>query len=139
MKHGIDARRICIGGFSQGGAVALATALTTRIAGSELGGAVVCSSYLPIRQRLIGGSDDGIDASANGERLMQVSPSLPVAMFHGTADCIVRAEIGAKSHAFLKTRGALTNCTFSTYAGMQHAFCADEVHDIVRFLQSIFK
>jgi predicted esterase len=49
IEAGIPPERIVLGGFSQGGALALATGLTTP---RKLAGLVVLSSWVPIREKL---------------------------------------------------------------------------------------
>jgi pimeloyl-ACP methyl ester carboxylesterase len=48
VDAGIPASRIVLGGFSQGGAMALLTGLTTE---RKLGGVVVLSGWLPLRNK----------------------------------------------------------------------------------------
>ena len=45
---GLDCSRIVIGGFSQGGAMAILTAMTLD---RKLGGVAVLSGYVPLRQK----------------------------------------------------------------------------------------
>lgn len=49
MESGTPAERIVLGGFSQGGAVSLAAAITTK---HKLAGLSILSSYVPIREKL---------------------------------------------------------------------------------------
>jgi predicted esterase len=49
QKHGIKPERICIGGFSQGGAVALHAGLTS---GKKLGGIIALSSWIPLHTKV---------------------------------------------------------------------------------------
>ena len=71
---GISADRIVVGGFSQGGAMALATGLQYP---STLAGVCVMSGYL---------------AKADSFRLSPGAVNTPVAHFHGTIDPVVKIE-----------------------------------------------
>lgn len=50
VRSGIDPSRIVIGGFSQGGAMSLLTALTS---GFKLAGIVCLSGWLPLQHKII--------------------------------------------------------------------------------------
>ena len=56
VDAGLPANRIVLGGFSQGGAITLATGLTTP---RQLGGLAILSSWLPIGDRIKGVCTDG--------------------------------------------------------------------------------
>lgn len=49
ITDGVSANRIVIGGFSQGGAMTLATGLTTQ---NKLAGLTVLSGWFPIREKI---------------------------------------------------------------------------------------
>ena len=51
IKEGINSSRIILGGSSQGGALALYTTLTKK---RQLGGLIILSSWLPLRNKLPG-------------------------------------------------------------------------------------
>lgn len=115
VASGIDARRIVIAGFSQGGAVALQAGLRYPM---RLGGILALSTYLPLR--------DGV--------AQEVSPAnrdLPILMCHGTADPIVPATLGERSREILK--GLDYPIEWRTYP-MQHQVCAQEIADISEWL-----
>ena len=61
VDAGIPAHRIVLGGFSQGGAVALLTGLTSEY---KLGGVIVLSGWLPLHQKF---------AAVSGARLLSRS------------------------------------------------------------------
>ena len=54
LREGVPAKRIILGGFSQGGAVALTCAVHA-LDGVAIGGVVSLSSYLPMRDEYLGG------------------------------------------------------------------------------------
>jgi phospholipase/carboxylesterase len=65
IDKGMDPKRIVLAGFSQGGAVALHTALRSPHA---LGGCVALSTWLPLRDEYPG----ALSSAARGLRIMQV-------------------------------------------------------------------
>lgn len=50
VDAGIDSKRIVVGGFSQGGALALLTGLTTE---RQLAGVIALSCWLPLRMKVL--------------------------------------------------------------------------------------
>lgn len=50
VEGGIEPARIVVGGFSQGGGMAILEAMTGR---EKIGGAVVLSGYLPLKWRIL--------------------------------------------------------------------------------------
>jgi predicted esterase len=114
-KLGIPARRIFVGGFSQGGAIALLSALTYK---EELGGILALSTYLP------------------KVTLKEMSaPAAHIWMAHGTADGIVQYRWGSMSRDALKERPGV-NVAFKEYDGMQHEACMEEITDMGAFMES---
>jgi len=88
-ERGIAADRVVIAGFSQGGALALHTALREP---SRLAGVVVLSSYLPLAARL--------DREAH-----PANAAVPVFMAHGSHDPVLPFALGQRSRDFLRARG----------------------------------
>jgi phospholipase/carboxylesterase len=109
--RGIAADRIVLSGFSQGGAMALFTALRFP---ERLGGIVALSCYLPLAATL--------PAEAH-----PANAATPVFMAHGTMDPIVPAALGEGSRDVLRARGY--DVEWHTYP-MPHSVCAPEVHDL---------
>lgn len=86
IKAGISADRIILGGFSQGGALALYAALTYP---EKLGGVIGLSCWLPLHSSF---------------PATKICPdSVPVLLCHGDADPIVSFKYGQLSHSVLKT------------------------------------
>ena len=116
--RGIAASRIVLAGFSQGGAVALLTALRYP---ERLAGVMALSTYLPLAGKLAAERQ-----SANAD--------LPVLMAHGTADEVIRLDRA------LSGRDALSALDYAvdwkTYA-MGHAVCPQEVGDIGIWLSKV--
>lgn len=115
---GIAAHRIVLAGFSQGGAIALHTALRHT---ETLAGVLVLSSWLPLKTRL-------------QQETHLANRALPVFMAHGTFDSIVPLQTAENSARLLTEAGY--PLTWQTYP-MAHSVCDREVADIRQFLCSI--
>lgn len=113
---GIDASRIIIAGFSQGGAVALHTALGYPLA---LGGLVALSTYLPLRDDL----DNHVHDANRG---------IPIFMAHGTADPMVPPSFGEFSRDRLQAAGY--DVDWHTYP-MAHQVCPQQIDDLGAWLR----
>jgi lysophospholipase II len=88
VEHQIPPSRIIIGGFSQGGALALHYSL--RHPSHSFGGCVAFSSWVPFHKDY-------------PTALSSHAASLPILQAHGTADAVVGYEWGQKSHLLLKS------------------------------------
>ncbi len=108
IERGVPASRILLAGFSQGGAITLATALRRKQA---LGGLIALSSYLPMPERLVA------EATA-------VAPSQPAFMAHGRHDPMVPYAGGEGAAARL--RGLGFQVDWHAYP-MAHQVCAEEI------------
>ena len=118
IDQGIAANRIVIAGFSQGGAMALQTALRYP---QRLAGAMALSTYLPLR--------DTLAREAN-----IANKDIPILMCHGLQDPVVPFELGDHSRKLLEEQGYAVD--FRTY-NMPHSVCAEEVMDISKWLQTV--
>ncbi|PKO24762.1 MAG: carboxylesterase [Betaproteobacteria bacterium HGW-Betaproteobacteria-8] len=116
--RGIPASRIVLAGFSQGGAIALHTALRHE---ETLAGVLALSSYLPLKTRL----KDEVHV-ANRE--------LPIFMAHGSFDNIISMETAQISAQLLLSQNY--RLAWHEYA-MAHSVCNEEIADIRKFLCSI--
>jgi lysophospholipase-1 len=99
VSSGIPANRIVLGGFSQGGAVALLSGLT---APSKIGGIVGLSSWLLLLQTF----REHIPAGNPNE-------NTPILMGHGDEDPVVLYNLGDMSQKMLNTLGY--SVTMKTY------------------------
>ena len=118
IAYGIKSERIVIAGFSQGGAVALHTALRHP---QRLGGILALSTYLPLQNQL-------------ASEVNPANKNIPIFMAHGLQDEVI-------THAtHLISRNILTHhfpyLEAHDYA-MGHAVTNDEISDIRRFLCKI--
>jgi phospholipase/carboxylesterase len=114
-KKGIQPGRIVLAGFSQGGAIALQTALRHP---QRLAGVLALSTYLPIAAKL-----EAERADANR--------SVPIFMAHGLHDDIIPLPKAELSKDVLAKNGYAVE--WKTYP-MPHSVCAEEIGDIARFL-----
>ena len=118
IANGISADRIVLAGFSQGGAIALFTALRfTR----RLGGIMALSTYLPLAD-----STEQERSEANGD--------IPIMMAHGVHDQTIPLQAGLESKDLLGHLGY--KVSWHTYP-MEHSVCTEEVQDISGWLTSV--
>lgn len=115
--QGIAYNRIFLAGFSQGGALALHTALRFP---RKLGGIIALSTYMPLH-------DDYLL-----ER-HEANKNTPIMMVHGTLDPVVPHAFGKNSYEFLKEQGQ--NIDWSEYP-MQHQVCMEEIMAIGEYIQN---
>lgn len=119
IARGIASHNIVIAGFSQGGAVALQTALRYP---KLLGGVLALSTYLTLATTL------ATEKSAT-------NAAIPILMAHGTQDPVVPLKLARESEQSLKTAGFKVE--WREYP-MQHSLCGEEVEDISAWLNHIF-
>ena len=119
MKAGISANRIIIGGFSQGGSVALYNALTHN---HPYAGVVALRSWLLLHTKLL-----------SDQSLVCAHRDTPVYQCHGRDDCLVSNEMKSSTHAMLKGF-QMTNCEFHSYANLGHSSSDQELSDVKSFL-----
>src|SRR5450432_2348899 len=118
-SRGIEAARIVLAGFSQGGAIALQAGLRHR---ERLGAIVALSTYLPL--------EDSLDREAAA-----ANKATPIFMAHGTQDPVVPLQLAEKSAEALRTRGY--GVQWHTYP-MPHSVSAEEVQDLAEFLAGVY-
>jgi len=117
QQRGIDASRIVVAGFSQGGAIAINVALQAKV---RLGGLMALSTYIP----LPGEVDSGAGCR-----------DLPVFMAHGSFDPMLPMQWGRASAEKLTEAGF--SVEWHDYP-MAHAVCPQEIDDIRGWLLSLF-
>ncbi|XP_048451465.1 acyl-protein thioesterase 1 isoform X7 [Rhincodon typus] len=120
VKNGIPSHRIILGGFSQGGALSLYTALTTH---QKLGGVIGLSCWLPLRNSFP-------EAAANSP-----NKDIHALQCHGVADPLVPLAFGAFTAEKLKTIINPDNVVFKSYEGMMHSSCPQEMMDVKQFIE----
>jgi phospholipase/carboxylesterase len=112
---GIDASRIFLAGFSQGGAVVLHTAFLQWQ--GPLGGVLALSTYAPT-------FSDELQLSASQQRI-------PVLSLHGQYDEVVQNAMGRTAYEYLKQHGVTV--TWQEYP-MGHEVLPEEIRDISAWL-----
>jgi phospholipase/carboxylesterase len=117
-ERGIAARRIVVGGFSQGGAVALYTGLRYE---ARLAGLAALSAYV-------------VDAPNVATEASPANRDLPVFMAHGTADDVVRYEWGEASRRVLEEGGWPVE--WHAYP-IAHSAALEEVEALGRFIARV--
>jgi phospholipase/carboxylesterase len=116
--RGVPARSIVLAGFSQGGAMALHTALRY---GERLAGIMALSCSLPLADTL------GAEASP-------ANRDVPIFMAHGTHDPMIPMARAMRAREILSGLGY--RLEWHEYA-MPHSVCLEEVRDISAWLGSV--
>jgi len=115
IKGGIPADRIIVGGFSQGGALALFSAL---IFPQQLAGVISLSGWLPLNKSFPG--------------VMKTAKELPILQCHGDCDPVVPYKWGQMTASLLKT--LLKEPDFKSYRGLMHTSSDEELRDVKQFV-----
>jgi phospholipase/carboxylesterase len=123
QDRGIDAANIIVAGFSQGGAIALHTALRYP---HKLAGLMALSTYLPLADHF---RDEVVNNAST------VNQDLPIFMAHGSFDPVLPMNLGRNSADRLLEAGYKVE--WHDYP-MAHAVCAEEIDDIRNWLLSVF-
>ncbi|KAF2741215.1 Phospholipase/carboxylesterase [Polyplosphaeria fusca] len=118
IADGIPANRVVLGGFSQGGAMSLISAVTYK---NQLGGIFGLSCYLLLQSKIKG----MIPADSPNK-------NTPIFMGHGDADQVVAHRYGQMSADHLKEMGYKVD--FRTYADLPHSADQDEIDHLEGYL-----
>jgi phospholipase/carboxylesterase len=118
VAQGIDASRMVLLGFSQGGVIALHAALSAEV---QIGAVVGLSTWLPAEQQL--------NPLATGRE------ALPVWLGHGTADNIVPLAAAERAQNRLSALGVVS-VRLETYP-MAHSIMQQELDDVVAWLEQV--
>lgn len=118
ISQGVDPKDIYLGGFSQGGVVALTTALLEPFA---VGGVFALSSYLPLEDQLT-------------SQLTEASKDVPIFQAVSLWDEFISQEMSDKASAFLRDRG---NPVLVQKYGMKHEIRNRELDDVINWMQSL--
>lgn len=119
ISKGIPVERILLAGFSQGGAVALHTALRYP---KPLAGILALSTYLP-------GLNEIPDLD---KELSEANKGTPVFLAHGIYDPLVPVQWGRDTGAYLEKLGHPVQ--WFDYK-MEHSVCSQEIEDMAQWLK----
>jgi phospholipase/carboxylesterase len=115
VAGGIMAGQIFLAGFSQGGAIAIHTAIRQTI---PLSGVLALSSYLPL-------------ANSTAREALASTRATPIFMAHGRNDPVIPYALGTGSRNALLELGYAVEWHEYT---MQHSLCDEELRDIETWL-----
>lgn len=118
-KQGIPHDRIMLGGFSQGGALSLYSALTYP---KKLAGVIALSCWLPLHKKFPA-------TLANEE-----NKKLPILQCHGDQDFVVPLNWGQATSIVLSSFMNKDDYLFKVYANLGHSSSSAELHDVVGFV-----
>mmetsp|Transcript_2174 Transcript_2174/g.8524 ORF Transcript_2174/g.8524 Transcript_2174/m.8524 type:complete len:239 (-) Transcript_2174:404-1120(-) len=116
---GIDPSSIVVGGFSQGGAVALTSLARLE---EKIAGIVALSTWLPLRE-------------SYPEELSESNKETPILMCHGGADQVVPFARGKLSADLLSDMGR--NVEFKRFPNMPHSADMEEMKLVQDFLRNV--
>jgi phospholipase/carboxylesterase len=117
-SRGIAPGAIVLAGFSQGGAIALHTALRHP---ERLAGILALSTYLPLPDTL-------------AQEASKPNHDIPIFMAHGTQDPVIPLSWAVRSRDHLTALGYAVD--WHEYP-MPHSVCAQEIADTARWLRRI--
>lgn len=118
---GVPAERIVVAGFSQGGAMSLATGVRAQ---KKLAGVCVLSGWALPKQNV------GTIAATCANK------DTPFLICHGEADRVVMFECGPNVKQVLDGAGC-SDVTIHTYPGVAHSSCNEEEAHVLEFLQRV--
>jgi len=117
MDKGIASDRIVLGGFSQGGSVALIAGLTCE---HKLGGIVAFSTWLPLHKKL-------------GTLIKDANKQTEIFQAHGEQDFVVRYSWGQMSVEYLKKLDIKVE--WHSYPNLDHSADPQEIADMEKWLE----
>jgi phospholipase/carboxylesterase len=122
-ERGVDASRIVLAGFSQGGAIAMHTAMRVP---RRLAGLMALSTWMPLESTI---GEEVVDNAQSQPR------ELPVLMAHGTFDPMLPLAAGQHAREIMQDAGFKVQ--WHEYP-MAHAVCAEEISEIRKWLVNIY-
>ena len=118
ISQGVNPEDIFLGGFSQGGVIALTTALLEPFA---VAGVFALSSYLPLEEQLI-------------SQLTDASKDVPIFQAVSLKDEFISQEMSDRASEFLRARG---NPVRVQEYDMKHEIRNRELNDVINWMQSL--
>ncbi|GME71350.1 unnamed protein product [[Candida] boidinii] len=120
---GIPFSRIVIGGFSQGGALALAAGAFFK---EKLAGILALSSSFPINSK---------EYLSENYQISDVNKSTCFFQGHGDMDQVIPSRFGKLASEAFKEKG-FKNYNFKEYIGLDHGMSNEEMKDVSNFLST---
>lgn len=121
--RGVEYHRIVLAGFSQGGAIAMHTAMRFT---EKLGGLMALSTWMPLESTV---EEEVVNNAESQPR------DLPVLMAHGTFDPMLPIAAGRHARDIMLAAGF--DVQWHEYP-MPHAVCAEEIAQIRNFLVAVY-
>ncbi|MBA2711702.1 MAG: carboxylesterase [Tatlockia sp.] len=118
LNNGLTTNKVFFAGFSQGGAMALYTAMNIA---QPVGGVIALSAYLPMADRC----------------KTDLAKNTPIFMASGQYDPIV-LPIWSKATAAKLTSAGYKDLSFHSYL-MEHSICLEEIKDLSNWLRAQLK
>ena len=118
ISQGVNPEDIFLGGFSQGGVIALTTALLEPFA---VAGVFALSSYLPLEEQRI-------------SQLTDASKDVPIFQAVSLKDEFISQEMSDRASEFLRARG---NPVRVQKYDMKHEIRNRELNDVINWMQSL--
>ncbi|KAM8841567.1 acyl-protein thioesterase 2 isoform 2-T2 [Spinachia spinachia] len=118
VKNGIPPHRIILGGFSQGGALSLYTALTCQ---HQLAGVVALSCWLPLHKSFTSGF--------SGQK------NVPILQCHGEMDSVIPVPFSTMTADKLKGIVNPQMLTYKTYPDVSHNSSPQEMAAVKDFIE----
>ncbi|KAJ3678426.1 hypothetical protein LUZ60_002229 [Juncus effusus] len=118
VENGMNPENIFICGFSQGGALTLASVL---LYPKTLGGGAIFSGWVPFNSSII-------------EKISPDAKKTPVLWNHGMADNVVLFEAGQAGPPFLQQAGM--TCEFKAYPQLDHSISSEELNNLKLWIKS---
>jgi len=121
ITNGRSSDKIFLGGFSQGAAMSLYIGYQLPY---SLGGIISIAGFLPLHSEF-------------SQRLTKESVKTPCLLLHGDNDAVNPFELSKAAADTISSNGI--NVTFNQYAKLNHKLSADEVTDIITWVNSKLK
>lgn len=123
IDKGLRPENIIIGGFSQGGALALAASALLPF---KIGGFFCLSGFCQIQSRIM---------------QLKNRNNIETPMFHGHGDHdpVVPLSRGQEAREFFTKEVGLRDYEFHVYRGMEHSSSAEELQDLIQFINKCFQ
>lgn len=118
IAAGTSPNNVFVCGFSQGGALTLASIL---LYPKTLGGGAVFSGWVPFNNSIL-------------ERVTEDAKKTPILWSHGMADRTVLFEAGQAGPPFLGKAGV--SCEFKAYPGLGHSLSNEELRNLESWIKS---